>query len=122
MTKDEIINYCLSYPGSYEDHPFGEGWTTIRHKGNKKIFALIYNRDGHLCVNLKCKPEMADYLRGLFEEVKPGYHMNKEHWNTLILDGGLPEYEIHDMVKYSFELTKPKSKKGSVSLTDRTDQ
>lgn len=111
MTKDEIIDYCLSYPNSYEDHPFGEGWTVIRHNGNKKIFALIYNRDEHLCVNLKCEPERADFLRGLFKEVKPGYHMNKEHWNTLILDGELPEHAIHDMVKYSFELTKPKSKK-----------
>ncbi|MNP56701.1 hypothetical protein D3C76_1514490 [compost metagenome] len=111
MTKDEIIDYCLSYSSSYEDHPFGEGWSAIRHNGNKKIFALIFNHAEHLCVNLKCEPERADFLRGLFEEVKPGYHMNKEHWNTLILDGKLPEHEIHDMVKFSFELTKPKSKK-----------
>ncbi|USG66125.1 MmcQ/YjbR family DNA-binding protein [Brevibacillus ruminantium] len=114
MTKDEIMDHCLSYPMSYEDHPFGEGWVAMRHQGNKKIFALIFHHDNHLCVNLKCEPNRADFLRGLFEEVKPGYHMNKEHWNTLILDGNLPEQEIHDMVKHSFELTKPKSKKRQI--------
>ncbi|ARJ73952.1 MULTISPECIES: MmcQ/YjbR family DNA-binding protein [Bacillus amyloliquefaciens group] len=111
MNYGEIKDYCLTFPNSYEDHPFGDGWTAIRHKGNKKIFALIFTRDEHLCVNLKCEPKRADFLRGLFEEIKPGYHMNKEHWNTLTLDEGLPEHQIHDMVKYSFELTKPKSKK-----------
>ncbi|MFB5675194.1 MmcQ/YjbR family DNA-binding protein [Paenibacillus terreus] len=111
MTKDETIEYCLSYPGSYEDHPFGEEWTVMRHKGNKKIFALIFHHDGHLCVNLKCEPSRADFLRTLFKEVTPGYHMNKEHWNTLILDGELPEQEIHEMVNHSFELTRPKIKK-----------
>lgn len=110
MTREEIIDHCLSYPGSYEDEPFGEGWIAIRHHANKKIFALIFNHDGHLCVNLKCDPERADIMRRMFEEVKPGYHMNKEHWNTLILDRELPEDEIQGMVKHSFELTKPKSK------------
>ncbi|WP_179031426.1 MmcQ/YjbR family DNA-binding protein [Paenibacillus kribbensis] len=115
MTIEEIIEHCLSYPSSYEDHPFGDGWTAMRHQGNKKIFALIYNYDEHLCVNLKCNPDHADFLRKAFEEVKPGYHMNKEHWNTVILDGDLPEDEIHDMVHHSFELTKPKSSKKHTS-------
>ncbi|WP_400163519.1 MmcQ/YjbR family DNA-binding protein [Brevibacillus sp. TJ4] len=113
MTKGEFIEYCLSYPGSYEDHPFGEGWVAIRHNGNKKIFALIFHLDGRLCVNLKCDPQRADFLRGLFPDVKPGYHMNKEHWNTLILDGNLPEHEICDMVGHSYALTKPKNKHNS---------
>ncbi|WP_025680968.1 MmcQ/YjbR family DNA-binding protein [Paenibacillus massiliensis] len=108
MTRDDIMEYCLSYPGSYQDFPFGEDWIVMRHQGNSKSFALIFQRDGHLCVNLKCEPSRADFLRGLFKDVKPGYHMNKEHWNTVILDGELPEQEIHDMVRHSFELTKPK--------------
>ncbi|AKG37199.1 MmcQ/YjbR family DNA-binding protein [Paenibacillus durus] len=115
MTIEEITEHCLSYPSSYEDHPFGDGWTAMRHQGNKKIFALIYNHDGRLCVNLKCPPDHADFLRKAFEEVKPGYHMNKEHWNTVILDGDLPEDEIHDMVHHSFELTKPKRSKKHTS-------
>ncbi|WP_204517846.1 MmcQ/YjbR family DNA-binding protein [Brevibacillus fulvus] len=118
MTKDDIIKYCLSFPGAYEDYPFGDGWIAIRHQGNKKMFALIFNYNQHLCVNLKCEPHRADFLRGLFGEVKPGYHMNKEHWNTVILDGELPEHEIHDMVKHSFELTKPKSKRRLIDEWD----
>ncbi|MFN2745223.1 MULTISPECIES: MmcQ/YjbR family DNA-binding protein [Bacillus] len=110
MTKAEIIEYCLSYSDTYKDHPFGEGWTAMRHNGNKKLFALIFNLDGHLCVNLKCEPHRAHFLRGIFKEVKPGYHMNKEHWNTIILDGDLPEDDLHDMVQHSFELTKPKAR------------
>lgn len=108
MTMEEIIEHCLSYPSTYEDHPFGEGWTAIRHNGNKKLFALIYNRDGHLCVNLKCDPDRAGFLRSAFKEVKPGYHMNKDHWNTVILDGELPDDVVEDMVRHSFELTRPK--------------
>lgn len=63
-----------------------------------------------LCVNLKCDPDLSEFLRNAFEEVKPGYHMSKEHWNTIILDGNLPEDDLHDMVKHSFDLTKPKHK------------
>lgn len=111
MTKDEIIGYCLSYPGTYEDYPFGEEWTVMRHQGNKKSFALIYHHNGHLCVNLKCDPDRAHFLRLAFKEVKPAYHMNKEHWNTVILDGELADDDLHDMVRHSFELTKPKRPK-----------
>lgn len=110
MKLEEIVEYCLSYPDSYEDHPFGEGWTAIRHKGNKKIFALIFEKDDHLCVNLKCDPDRSDFLRNAFKEVTPGYHMSKEHWNTIILDGDLSEDDLHDMVIHSFDLTKPKHK------------
>lgn len=115
MKLEEIVGYCLTYPSSYENHPFGEGWTAIRHKGNKKLFALIFIKDEHLCINLKCNPDRSDFLRNAYIEVKPGYHMNKEHWNTIILDGELPEDALHDMVKHSFELTKPKQEKKSAN-------
>ncbi|WP_336774767.1 MmcQ/YjbR family DNA-binding protein [Paenibacillus sp. MMO-58] len=118
MKIGEFVEYCLSYPGSYEDQPFGEGWTVIRHKENKKLFALIYIRNEHLCVNLKSDPERSDFLRQAFKEVNPGYHMNKEHWNTVILDEGLPEDDLHDMVRHSFELTRPKRKKSKDQLLD----
>ena len=112
MNKKEIINYCLTYPDAYEDHPFDETWTVIRHKGNKKIFAMVYNHSGHLCINLKCEPSRADFLRSIFKEVKPGYHMNKLHWNTVILDGNMQDEDLFEMVHHSFQLTKPKMKKG----------
>lgn len=110
MTKEEIIEYCLSYPGTFLDYPFGDEWAVIRHLTNKKTFAHIYNRNSSLYVNLKCEPERSDFYRNAFIEVKPGYHMNKEHWNTLTLDGELPEDAVHEMVKHSFDLTKPKVK------------
>jgi len=108
MTVEEIIAHCLSYPDVYEDYPFDEHWTVMRHKGNKKSFAFIFHRNGHPCVNLKCEPSRADFLRSVYEEVTPGYHMNKAHWNTVILDGGLPDEELFDMVRHSYQLTKPK--------------
>lgn len=111
MTKDELITYCLSLTDVYKDYPFGEEWTVLRHAGNQKMFALLFQRDGRPCVNLKCEPNRAQFLRGIFKEVKPGYHMNKEHWNTVILDGDLPDEEIMDMAQHSFELTKPKKRK-----------
>lgn len=111
MTEDEMIKHCLSYTGVYKDYPFDEKWTVMRHVGNKKIFALIFQQNGHPCVNLKCEPSRAHFLRGIFKEVKPGFHMNKEHWNTVLLDGDLPDEEIFDMVQHSFQLTKPKNHK-----------
>lgn len=109
MTLEELTEYCLSYPSSYEDHPFGEGWTAIRHQGNQKLFALIlHNYNGHVSVNLKCDPERSDFLRNAYPEVIPGYHMNKEHWNTVNVEGNLPVEDVQGMIKHSYELTRPK--------------
>ncbi|MNV11538.1 hypothetical protein D3C71_1021070 [compost metagenome] len=115
MDKEKIIDYCLTCPAVYEDYPFDENWTAIRHKGNNKIFAMIYNYNGHLCMNLKCEPARADILRSIFTEVKPGYHMNKTHWNTVILDGSMQDDDIFEMVQHSFQLTRPKVKKGKAN-------
>lgn len=110
MTKRELIEYCLTYPGAYEDYPFDEEWAVIRHSGSKKSFAFIYEHSGRLCVNLKCEPMRADFLRSVFAGVRPAYHMNKVHWNTVLLDGGVPEQELFNMVAHSFELTKPRKR------------
>jgi len=113
MTKQEIIEYCLTFPAAYEDYPFdsmGEpgSFTVMRHKTNKKSFAMIYERLGKLCVNLKCDPFEADFLRQVFEDVTPGWHMNKTHWNTVTLGGDVPEDEIKRMIARSYDLIKPK--------------
>lgn len=110
MTKNEIIDYCLTYPSTYQDSPFDPTSTVIRHNTNKKIFALIFNRGENLCINLKCDPERSDFYRSAYAEITPGYHMNKEHWNTVILDGELSEDVIKELVKHSFDLTRPKIK------------
>jgi predicted DNA-binding protein (MmcQ/YjbR family) len=111
MNKRDLIDYCLTYPGAYEDYPFDENWTAMRHSGNKKSFAFIYERDGKLCANLKCNPVKADFLRQMYRDVTAAYHMNKEHWNTVAIGGDVPEDELFDMIAHSHELTRPKTKR-----------
>ena len=115
MTRREWIDHCLTYADAYEDYPFdavsdGEAWTVMRHKSNRKSFALIYERDG-LCINLKCEPMQADFWRRVYPQVTPGYHMNKSHWNTVRPNDGLDDQIIRDMIDHSFALTAPKGRK-----------
>ena len=112
MDKRGLIEYCLTYPDAFEDYPFDENWTAMRHGGNKKSFAFIYERDGRLCANLKCDPIKADFLRQIFRDVTPAYHMNKTHWNTVYVDGDIPEQELFDMIQHSYNLIKPKARTG----------
>jgi predicted DNA-binding protein (MmcQ/YjbR family) len=119
MSRQEIIAFCASFPAVYEDYPFdeiagaGEGKTTVmRHRANKKSFALIMDHGGRLYLNLKCDPLEADILRQAFAGVIPGWHMNKEHWNSLIMGSDVPRAEIERQIGNSYNLTKPKRKKG----------
>ncbi len=112
MTRDELIAVCLSYPDSYEDYPFHDepgapdAWTVMRHLGNRKSFAFIFDREG-LCINLKCTPDRSIFLRGYYRGISPGYHMNKEHWNTLKLNMDVPEQELLTLIALSHALTNP---------------
>ena len=115
MTFREIIDFCLTLPNSYEDYPFAamtgdDVWAVMRHTANKKSFALIYEKDNKLCINLKCDPLEAELLRGIFNDVTPGYHMNKTHWNTITIGGDVPEGEILRQIQHSYDLIKPKRK------------
>lgn len=118
MTKQEIIEYCLTMPGAYEDYPFDEIWPVMRHGSNKKSFAFIYERHDRLCINLKCDPERADFLRQIYRDVEPGYHMNKTHWNTVSAGGDVPEQELHKMIQHSYDLIKPKTRKAGRNQYD----
>ncbi|MDR2751336.1 MAG: MmcQ/YjbR family DNA-binding protein [Clostridiales bacterium] len=116
ITRQEIIDYCLTFPAAYEDYPFdempGEDSTTVmRHRTNKKSFALIMNHNGKLHLNLKCDPLEADFLRQAFKGVMPGWHMNKEHWNSVVLGMDVPEDEIKRQIENSYDLIKPKLRK-----------
>jgi predicted DNA-binding protein (MmcQ/YjbR family) len=116
MTRRKLIDYCLTLPLAYEDYPFAESarnsdMAVIRHRANKKSFAFISERNGGLFVNLKCEPMLADFLRQQFEGVIPGYHMNKTHWNTVIIDADVPEDEIKRQIEHSYDLIKPKMRK-----------
>ena len=116
MTRQELIDFCLTFPDAYEDYPFDNiadagAWTVMRHRTNKKSFALIYERNGKLCANLKCDPFESDFLRQTFNDVTPAYHMNKVHWNTITLDGDVAEDELIRMIEQSYGLIKPKKRK-----------
>jgi predicted DNA-binding protein (MmcQ/YjbR family) len=115
MTRQDLIDFCLSLPAVYEDYPFdsvkdGTEWAVMRHKLNKKSFALIYIRNDKLSVNLKCEPNEADFLRGIFKDVIPAYHMNKTHWNTVFIGGDVPDEKIKNMIENSYNLVKPREK------------
>jgi predicted DNA-binding protein (MmcQ/YjbR family) len=116
MTRRELIEYCLTYPDAFEDYPFDDGpdasgaWTVMRHRLNKKSFAFIYERGG-LCINLKCEPLRADFLRRLYAGVTPAFHMNKEHWNTVRPDSDVPEDELYAMIEHSHRLTRQDKKR-----------
>ncbi len=116
MTRQDLIDFCLTFPAAYEDYPFDDitdegAWTVMRHGTNKKSFALIYKRNGKQCINLKCDPFEAEFLRQAYEDVTPAYHMNKVHWNTVTLGGDVPMDEMKQMIGRSYDLIKPKVRK-----------
>ena len=114
MTRDEFLEFCRNIPGASVDRPFDEGFETYaaRHTLSRKWFALLMLHEGRYIVNLKCEPQEADLLRKLFCGIIPAYHMNKTHWNTVILDSDVPDEEIERMVMNSFALTDKKRQPG----------
>jgi predicted DNA-binding protein (MmcQ/YjbR family) len=110
-SRKELIEYCRSFPGVYEDYPFhDDNWTLMRCQ-NKKTFALIYEHHGQLCLNVKCDPAQADFWRNVYDAVIPGYHMNKTHWNTVLLNGTVSEGDLEEMIRHSYELVRPAFRK-----------
>ena len=94
-------SYLLERPESTESFPFGEKTAVYKVRG--KVFALFFlDFRGHPAMNLKCDPNQALALRDVFESVIPGYHMNKKHWNTVVLDGSVPEEELERMIDHSY--------------------
>lgn len=101
MDRQTLIAYLMSKKGAFEDRPFGP--ETAVYKVVNKMFALI--GDGEpLQINLKCDPDEAIFLRQMYSAVQPGYHMNKRHWNTVTIDGTVPDEEIRQMVDSSYNL------------------
>ena len=96
-----LRDYCISKKEASESFPFGED--TLVFKVKEKIFALV-NLDGDLSINLKCDPGLAIDLRERFLAVTPGYHMNKKHWNTVMLNGSVPEKEVFSWIDHSYNL------------------
>jgi predicted DNA-binding protein (MmcQ/YjbR family) len=97
-----LRDHCLSFPGAEETFPFGPDTSVFKVAG--KIFALSQLGADSLRVSLKCEPELAEALRGAHAAVLPGYHLNKRHWNTVIIDGSLADDAIRDMIEDSYDL------------------
>lgn len=105
--REEVIAYALTLPDTYRDTPFRDAnWVLIRYRKNKKAFAWTYEREGLIWINVKVDPEWREFWRNTYASVVPGYHQNKEHWNSVILDGSIPEKEIKRMIAESYDLIR----------------
>ena len=102
MDVESFREYCLAKPGTRESTPFGEDVLVFKVAG--KMFALAALDEVPATVNLKCDPDLALDLRDQYEQVRPGYHMNKKHWNTVEIESGIPEAELRRMIDHSYEL------------------
>jgi predicted DNA-binding protein (MmcQ/YjbR family) len=102
MGAAELKACCLERNGATEEFPFGAEVSVFKVGG--KMFALSFLAREPLEVNLKCEPELAADLRASYEAVRPGYHMNKRHWNTVTLDGSIPDQLVRDMIEDSYDL------------------
>ena len=104
-TREQALKYGLNFPDTYQDAPFhDDNWQLVRYKGNKKAFLWTYERNGFINLNVKAEPDKAFFWRDIYESVVPGYHQNKEHWNTIILDGSIPDKDIECMIAESYDL------------------
>lgn len=102
MNHKEVEEYILSMPNSRLDYPFGEGVAV--YKTGEKMFALIQEKTDPLQLSLKCDPLLATTLREKYETVLAGYHLNKKHWNTILLTGQLSNEQVKDLIRHSYEL------------------
>ena len=102
MTLDRLLDHCLSKPNVEETFPFGPDILVLKVHG--KVFLLIPLNVHPIQFNAKCDPERAINLREEYASIIPGYHMNKKHWNTIILDGTIPSSLILELVDHSYEL------------------
>lgn len=104
-TREEALKYGLSFDYTYEEMPFHDpNWILVRVKPSKKAFLWTYERNGEICINVKVNPQWRDFWRSTYKSVIPGYHQNKEHWNTIILDGSIPDDDIKRMIAESYDI------------------
>jgi predicted DNA-binding protein (MmcQ/YjbR family) len=115
VTRHEVRALCEAKPGALETYPFGA--TVAVYKVGGKMFALVPHAGDPPTVNLKCDPEWSEVLRNAYDAVRPGYHQNKKHWNTVVLDGSVPDDEIAELVEHSYALvveSLPKSARAAL--------
>ena len=106
MTKrEEALCYGMTFPDVYQDAPFHDAnWVLVRYRKNRKAFLWTYEYEVTMRINIKVDPQWRVFWRQTYEAVLPGYHQNKEHWNTVILDGTIPDEDIKRMIAESYDL------------------
>ena len=102
MNREDVLNFCSAFPGAIEEYPFGDEVTVFKVRG--RMFALIMLNGDPGFVNLKCDPELALEWRARHRAVRPGYHANKKHWNSVDLDGSIDNDDLRDMIEHSYRL------------------
>ena len=100
--RARVIAECEAKPGSVEDYPFGDGVAVFKVAG--RMFALVSLGPPPGSISFKCDPDLADGLRARYAAITPGYHLNKRHWNTVVLDGSVPDEELLELIDHSYEL------------------
>lgn len=119
MTEEAITAVLLSFQDAFIDYPFGEKIAVFKIRGtggkdnNGKMFAIVAEGSHPVQVSLKCDPQLAELLREKYESVLPGYHLNKKHWNTLLLTGQVPDDEVIDLARLSYNLVVGKEQPSS---------
>jgi predicted DNA-binding protein (MmcQ/YjbR family) len=102
MTRDGVLDLCARLPGAVEDYPFGDAVAVF--KAGDRMFALVSLEGSPGSVSLKCDPGLALEWRARYSAVRPGYHLNKRHWNTVELDGSVDDSELQEMIDHSYDL------------------
>jgi predicted DNA-binding protein (MmcQ/YjbR family) len=118
MDLAQFREYCLSKAQATESTPFGPDVLVFKVSG--KMFALAALDEVPTAVNLKCDPDLALDLRDRYEQVTPGYHMNKRHWNTVEIDGGIPDAELRKMIDHSYDLVAKRLRKPRAKVAARS--
>src|SRR5437870_9699136 len=121
MDLAKFREYCLTKASATEDTPFGEDVLVFKVAG--KMFALTALDEIPVTANLKCDPDLALELRDQYEQIQPGYHMNKKHWNTVEIDSGIPEAELRKMIEHSYDLVVralPKAQRDQLTRQKRS--
>ncbi|MGH2947170.1 MAG: MmcQ/YjbR family DNA-binding protein [Solirubrobacteraceae bacterium] len=122
MDATELRRWCLQHAGAIEEFPFGPEHSVFKVAG--KMFALSALERAPLEVSVKCEPELAAQLRHTYLAIRPGYHLNKRHWNTITLDGSLPDQLARDLIEDSYDLVVsalPKCLRQQLGWTPETD-
>ncbi len=119
MKPTKLRDHLLSFAGAEETFPFGPNTSVFKVAG--KMFALSQLQAESLRVSLKCEPALAEALRSAYPAVLPGYHLNKRHWNTVVLDGSLPDTTVRDMIEDSYDLVVGGLSRGARAALSRED-